>query len=471
MVLFALVLVALLGMVGLVIDGGLMMAMNRRTQNAADSGALAAALNMMRGGNAAGATTDATTFVQTHNGLADATVTVNIPPTSGPFAGQYRYAEVIVTKPIDTIFVQLLGLNQNHQVVARAVAGYEAVASGEGMIALDPHARPGVDVNGGATLRIDGAITVNSGMAGLDQYGAVVDWGGEFSQQYGMTTLNGSIMQARHIQLRGGVDTPTNYQPYVAGDPNPLFARAQVGPDPLRDLPVPRPSNTPSITNWTRQPPVVVPSGVHRVLTPGVYEDIQINQGGTLNFSPGVYVFSPTQAGQGLRSLGNNTITGFGILFYMAGSNYLDVSPGHWDTLDDTQAALDGPLPPTNAFAVPGSTDPNPDQVHFAILDFNATGSNVMLKGLIAPGTVFNDMIYFQRRRNMTSPSIQGVAGVNVNFLGTIYAKWGHFRLTGSGIYYSQFIVARMTVTGSAPVTIYGTGRNFGSANQVFLVE
>ena len=88
LVMFVLVLTALLGMLGLVIDTGPMMAPTAHPE-AADSAALAAAMELMRGGTL---TTDPTSgevsgtavdaarqFVHVHNGMPDATVTVRRP--------------------------------------------------------------------------------------------------------------------------------------------------------------------------------------------------------------------------------------------------------------------------------------------------------------------------------------------------------------------------------------------------------
>ena len=49
LVMFAILLPVLLGMTGLVIDGGLLMAAHRQVQNAADAAALAAAMDKYRG--------------------------------------------------------------------------------------------------------------------------------------------------------------------------------------------------------------------------------------------------------------------------------------------------------------------------------------------------------------------------------------------------------------------------------------
>lgn len=471
LVLFALLLIALLGMVGLLMDGGLMMSLHRRTHNAADSAALAAATDLMRGGTTTSATTAATTFVTTHNGLSNATVTVNVPPSAGPHAGNVRYAEVTVSVPTTTVFAHVLGGSQSQTVTARAVAGYEPVSSGEGAIVLDPYARPGLSIDGSATLLVNGAVVVNSSMAGVDQYGAAVNWGGAFSQTYALTASNNATVKARYIQVRGGVDVPANYEPFEMGDPSPLFCRATIGPDPLRELPTPTSANVSSITNWTRQAAITVPNNTTRTFTPGVYADIQINQGATVIFQPGVYIFSPINNNQGLRINGNCTVTGNGVMFYMTGSNYLDVSPGYRDAADNAQAALDGPLPPTNASTIPASTDPNANQVRFATMDCNATGATVTLTGLADSSSPFNGILFYQRRRNNTSPRIQGNAGMNVNLGGTIYAKWGRFTVSGGGAYNAQFVVGSLSLSGTGTITINANGKSFGRANQVFLVE
>jgi hypothetical protein len=215
-----------------------------------------------------------------------------------------------------------------------------------------------------------------------------------------------------------------------------------------------------------------VNSGETRTFNPGIYEDIQINNGSTVTFNPGVYIFSPTKANQGLRINGDPTVTGNGVMFYMTGSNYLDNGGGHWDSLDDAQAALDGPLPPTNgADRLPSPPDPQFNKVNFATIDINTTGGTVRLSGLQDANSPFNDLLFFQRRRNDSGANIQGNAGQNVFLAGTIYAKWARFKVAGGGRYDARFVVGSMQVAGSANVTINDTGKNFGLASKVFLVE
>src|SRR3954453_4811227 len=74
----------MIGMLGLAIDGGIMLATHRQAQNAADAVAVAAAWDKLRGRTLVPwtdpATGKATTYVQQNEGLADATATVNNPP-------------------------------------------------------------------------------------------------------------------------------------------------------------------------------------------------------------------------------------------------------------------------------------------------------------------------------------------------------------------------------------------------------
>lgn len=466
----AVVLITLLGMIGLVIDSGLLMAANRIAQNAADGAALAAAMDMYRGDTADNAKNAATRFVKEHNGLANATVTVNIPPASGPFAGNYRYVEVLVTNPVSTHLIQVLGISSAQDVNTRAVAGYEANSSGEGAIVLDPEARPGLGVDGGATLVVDGAVIVNSRAAGVDQYGVPVDYG---LQQYALVTSNNSTMKARFIQVKGGVDVPANYINFDPNGPNPLFCRGPISPDPLREVPVPtnangvNPANRGAVTVSNSSPNPTY-------LDPGIYSDIQITKGAVVIFNPGIYVLSPTGPNMGLRINGDAHVTGLGVMFYVTGSNYSSNNGyGSWDHQDDLDNNfLDGPLPPTNgSWPLPDPPDPDFSKVDFATIDMNITGGTVTMTGLQDPNSPYKDMLFFQRRRNMKTSSIQGKAGQEVNLAGTIYARWARFNLAGEGKYDAQFVVGSMSIAGQAVVTINSTGKTFGRANQVYLVE
>src|SRR3982751_561097 len=86
LVLLAVMLPALLGIVGLIIDGGLMMANYRALQHATDAAATASAMDLRLGKSTATATATANEFIREANQIPDASVVVHIPPTSGVFA-------------------------------------------------------------------------------------------------------------------------------------------------------------------------------------------------------------------------------------------------------------------------------------------------------------------------------------------------------------------------------------------------
>jgi len=351
-------------------------------------------------------------------------------------------------------------------VLARAVAGYENIAGGEGAIVLDPLASPGLTITGGATLQVDGAVIVNSKAAGYDQYGVWVDWG---LKKYALTTGNNSTVLARAILVKGGVDIPANYLPYDPGGPPPLYCRYSINPDPLRLLPIPTPANG---VDPTPRGAVSFGSGAIATLKPGIYEDILINGSAEVTFSPGIYVFSPKKANQGLRINGSPTVTGNGVMFYVTGSNYADpLGYGYWDIQDDAlNNQLDRMMPPTYG---PDAMPPAPDPgiVNWATVDINITGGKVAFTGYQDANSRYNTMMFFQRRRNTSAAHIQGNAGNQVYLGGGIYARWANFALAGDSKYDAQFVVGSMSIAGQAVVTIQGSGKNYGIANQVFLVE
>jgi hypothetical protein len=332
---------------------------------------------------------------------------------------------------------------------------------GEGAIVLDPRARPGLTVDGGATLQVDGAVIDNSRASGLDQFDEWLDTG---YQQYNCEVSNNSTLRARYLQSVGGVNRVENIESFVPGGPHPLFAGARIAPDPLADLPIPDESNGVDLT-LRGEIKVGQADPKPTTLEPGIYDDIDITQGAEVIFNPGIYVFRPTKPNQGLRINGDCTVTGNGVMFYATGSNYLDNGAGYWDVVDGA-VELD-----YNTDALPPPPDPQFNSVRFATIDINATGASIVFTGLQDPSSPFDNLLFFQRRRNENAVQIQGVAGEEVLLGGGIYAKWARFKIAGDGRYDAQFVVGSMQVTGQGTVTLAGSGNSFGLAYQVFLVE
>src|ERR1700745_2057857 len=102
-------LAVLMGFAGLGIDMGMLRYQKRLQQTAADSGALAAAINLAfpaSGGITAGAQ-NASAGNGFTDGTNNVTVTVNNPPTSGPHSGNNKYVDVRVQEVRRIYFISV----------------------------------------------------------------------------------------------------------------------------------------------------------------------------------------------------------------------------------------------------------------------------------------------------------------------------------------------------------------------------
>jgi hypothetical protein len=138
-------LTALLSMLALLVDGGLLLSERRHAQATADAAALAAASDLYaqwktnqgadpNGTAAASASSVASCNGYTNDGTTNS-VTVNIPPNSGNFVGRAGYAEVIVTWKQRRGFSAILG-NETIRVSARAVAQGRSITGGSASPAI-----------------------------------------------------------------------------------------------------------------------------------------------------------------------------------------------------------------------------------------------------------------------------------------------------------------------------------------------
>ena len=258
-VLFAMSFVALVALVGLVIDGGFLLATHRQVQNAADAASIAAAFEKVRGRTdtdarlAANALIDANGF-DTVPDLVSGT-NFHSPPLSGPFAGDSRCVEIILTVPVRSFFMHVTGVSASNNVSARAVAGFEPVAAGDGVIALDRRASPGLSIGGGARVRVNGRVVVNSEGGGVDEDNiAVAPGSGHSNGSKGMDVQVSNCgtppsgLYAHWVDVVGGVHSGSLANIYAYAPPGmgppvgelyPLHARALPEPDPLIGLPTP----------------------------------------------------------------------------------------------------------------------------------------------------------------------------------------------------------------------------------------
>lgn len=167
-----LALVVLIGMLGLVVDGGNAFMDRRSAQNAADSAALAAALTRIRGESDWVA---AALQAAANNGYANdgvrSTVLVYSPPQDGPFTGNTEYIQVIITSNLNTYFAKVIGQSQITNVVtatSRSKASeIREILHGQALVSLAPTSNCANNkaffIHGNATLEISGGgVFVNS---------------------------------------------------------------------------------------------------------------------------------------------------------------------------------------------------------------------------------------------------------------------------------------------------------------------
>ena len=114
-------------------------------QHATDAAATAAAMDLRLGKDAATATATANEMIQQANQLTSAVVTVHIPPSTGPFAGEAGYVEVEAETES-----MLSGTVRVHGNAGSGAAA--ALRGGTVVIHGDAAARLGVSLKGGTVL-------------------------------------------------------------------------------------------------------------------------------------------------------------------------------------------------------------------------------------------------------------------------------------------------------------------------------
>ena len=312
LILFVLALGVLLGMAAMTIDVGLAYVARRDMQNAADAAALAGADAILEGQSsvlAANAARDLALQNGYDNAAADVTVTINVPPTSGPHSGDSDFIEVFIAHPIDTILASAVGKTTPFDVSARAVAGIDRTPKPYSIITLSQTACQSMQFNGQVHLTIIDAGTLTNSECTV----------GAFS-------TNGTInvaTAANHVV--GGWHMTGN-----SGDVSLPPSRAGHFDDPLIGVPVPTPTSAPVQTcptfpgkpgTVTLQPGVydctIDPQGQWGLqFEPGDYYitgGIVINGGGEVSFGQGLYFLQ----GEGLTITGNGVVTGDGVTFYI----------------------------------------------------------------------------------------------------------------------------------------------------------
>jgi hypothetical protein len=301
LVLVALCLTAMLGIVAIAVDGGLLLDQRRRVQAAADAAALAAAIDLYtnflaNGGRDPNGTAKASGLsIAAANGFnndgSSSVVAMHIPPGSGIFAGKAGYAEAFVQVNQQRGFSQIFG-SGNIPVSARAVACGLLKPLDKGIILLDPAGQSLTAVGNAAIDVTSGAIVVdsnNSAAAGLVGNATITAPTIDFSGSPGYSISGNALLNA----------TISSNQPPVV--------------DPLAYLPLPNASSLTVQSSKTLK----INDKTPVTLNPGVYiGGINITGQANVTLNPGIYYMK----GGGFSDTGQGTLIGNGVMLYDDGS-------------------------------------------------------------------------------------------------------------------------------------------------------
>jgi Flp pilus assembly protein TadG len=408
-------LTAIVSVVALAVDAGMIYDNRRRVQAAADAAALAAASDLYQnyptnsgadtsGTGSASALATASANGYSNNGTlgspvgGQSVVTVNIPPQSGPFASTAGYAEVIVT------YYQPRGFSAIWDstpvtVSGRAVAQGLWTTIGNGIILLDPTGQGSLDTSGNGNLTVNGSIVVDS-----DSGKAVIASG------------NAEI-KAADFYIVGSPGTVVTGNGKLVGV---IDSGVNPTPDPLAYLP------EPSTSGLTVQSSSAYSKGGNYTVTlnPGVYTGgISFSGNGNVTLNSGIYYLN----GGGFSVSGNVSLSGSGVMLYNApgtGNGTISISGNGSITMS----------PPTSG--------------------------------------LYQGISIFQDRTSTNSLSISGNGSMTMT--GTFYAAMATFNISGNGgtnVIGSQYISYNLVTSGNGNINVEWSSGSTSHTRSITLVE
>jgi Putative Flp pilus-assembly TadE/G-like len=149
LVLAAIAMTVLIAFVALATDVGLLWTERRHMQTATDAAAIAAAIALRNGDSITPAADNVAGLEGFTDGSDGVTVTVNNPPSSGLYAGNSDYVEVIIAQPEPTYFLRVLGYTS---VNVSARAGSGSINGPACIYALDPSASGAISLTGNINI-------------------------------------------------------------------------------------------------------------------------------------------------------------------------------------------------------------------------------------------------------------------------------------------------------------------------------
>lgn len=425
----AVTMTALVGVLALVLDSGMLLLERRHAQSAADAAALAGAAELLRiyyptdlghdlGHTARDAAADYLNNNYTSAQQANlANISINVPPSSNSIT-QHRtwgFIEVSFTYNQPRYFSTLFG-SGSIPITARAVAEGKWAKPRAGVIVLDPSARSALDISGGGSFTVSGAsIQVDS------------------SNSSAFTVSGGGTITATEADVYGGYSGNGNFN--VAGG-HPITGVPPI-PDPLAYLPA----------------PTVPPAG--RIEHPSSH----------------VYILHPGSYGGGgsqpnLPNFGNNDIVTFKQASDGNGGIYYFTQKG----FNSNGATLAMDVGTTGGIMLYNAGTGSSDAINIA----GNSSSSVILSGLTRGP--YKDILFFQARNASENLSITGNGTFQLT--GTIYAAAGTINVTGNGtaqanpmIAGSQMVAGQIKVAGNGYMVVNYYGGLVAPQRILTLVE
>ena len=356
-ILFAILMLALLFMVGLAIDAGQLYSSKRTEQEAADSAAFAGAVILYQGGSGAQAITAATADAQTNGYVSDdpacptidtgtTCVTVNWPPLSGAYVGRNDHVEVIIVRKVQTSLVPAEAAF--NPVRARGVAGAENLNSGYAIMALDRgNTTQAFWADDNADVHLTGGgILVNS-------------TSGNAAENDQNSPSRFTIAGGYSLDVNGGATG------YWGTDGVPVNTGHNQVPDPFGGFPTPSTVGLPICNS------LAACQDAQGNQTPGIYNTSLGGSGNTnMTLNPGIYILRA-----GADTHGNANVTGSGVFLFNTYSTY-PATPGASPSCGQLDLAGNGTM--TLSAMTTGTWQ---NLLVYQDLNCSGAGNNVVIEG------------------------------------------------------------------------------------------